>query len=136
MSMLFNDTTGDPASPENSQQRPRETGSSEKSIREWMRDTFVIQASGASNTVGVTTKAATNFTHTLIGVGDSVLNQSGFLITLVSIQGDIYTFQITSICNTRALSHVVFDFGENADISSPTTLRRCRLVEVHPCDSR
>ena len=91
-------------------------------------DTFVIRAIGGSVKVTTVTKAgggeATSILH---GIGDSVIDDNGFTITLVDIVdigGDEkeYTITVTSDDvpgghgGTKALSHVEFDFGKYCSV--------------------
>jgi len=86
----------------------------------YMKDTFVIEVSGGTNSVLVGMKASTTRSETLVGEGDTVLlGTLGFQVTLKSIIGNTYTFEVDSPCNPHALSHIFFDFGQGI-IASPT----------------
>ncbi|MCB1052335.1 MAG: DUF11 domain-containing protein [Acidobacteria bacterium] len=91
--------------------------------RTYMKDTFVIQVNNGSDSVGVTTKAATSKqTRTLTGAGATqFIGQQGFRITLESIQGSTYTLSVEAVCNYHALSHIEFNFGTGASVVSPTS---------------
>ena len=90
-------------------------------------DTFVIIVSDGITAVLVTTVAGVNKDSIILqGVGDTIVDDNGFTITLVSIT-DLgggqkeYTFEVTSDDieggqGSPALSHIEFDFGKKCTI--------------------
>jgi len=90
--------------------------------RVWMRDTFEIEVETLGATVGVAIKAGpSKFSQTLVGEGDEVFLQNGFRVVLKSIVGRDFTFIVEAVCNSKALSHIVFDFGDGAGVITPTS---------------
>ncbi|MFO7870660.1 MAG: hypothetical protein R6V03_04420 [Kiritimatiellia bacterium] len=84
-------------------------------------DTFTIQADNAGLTVSVTTKAGTEEAAVILnGNGAAATDSLGFEVRLASVVGSEYTLTVRSASSARALSHVEFDFGADAAITSPT----------------
>lgn len=85
------------------------TGLGENGVK--MTDTFVIRVANAGDSVTVVTKAAKDLATSVSGVGDSHVDDNGFLISLVSIEGEVYTITLRSESASHALSNVTFTFA-------------------------
>ena len=88
-------------------------------------DTFVINVTGGTDLVQVETKAGKGqqgYQYSVLEVGETVLDDNGFNITLVSITDigggvEQYIFTVTSTSQTdHGLSHISFDFGKICEI--------------------
>lgn len=78
-------------------------------------DMFVIRVREGGDSVTVTTKAGRGIATSISGLGDEKLDDNGFRIRLASIVDEspdvrVYTLEVTSESNTRALSHIEFTF--------------------------
>ncbi|MFP4056105.1 MAG: hypothetical protein ACLF0G_04480 [Candidatus Brocadiia bacterium] len=82
-------------------------------------DRFVMSVQGTTDSVTVSTKAATGKATTTLPaeVGATAKDELGFVITVESISDDsVYTLSVSSESNEHALSHVEFDFGEGTEV--------------------
>ncbi len=76
-------------------------------------DTFVIRVTGAGDSVKVETKAGRHVAKWVSGENATNVDDNGFKIELLSINGDLYTIRLSSTAAARyALSHVTFTFTE------------------------
>jgi len=83
-------------------------------------DRFVMTVQGTTSSVSVTTKAGTASSTTELPaqVGATALDSNGFRVTVEDISDDnVYTVSVTSQDNSKALSHVEFDFGDDAQVT-------------------
>lgn len=83
-------------------------------------DAFIMNVTGATTTVNVTTKASTEISHVFSNPGESWYDSNGFKITFVNLNNGVYTFTISGVCNVHALNTVSFDFGSGATVTNPT----------------
>lgn len=83
-------------------------------------DLFVIAVAGHTGAIHVTTKAGLLVATTALdAMGSSVVDGSGFRVTWERTEGSLVYLTVAAVNNRYALSHVVFDFADDAEIESP-----------------
>ncbi len=102
-------------------------------------DIFIIEITGGTDSVDVTTEVdGGTVTNTLNGEGDFVLDALGFQVALESRIGDSYALTVSSVSNSNPLDSVKFEFGVDAEVTSPLppTYTTTRFVYYCPggCD--
>ncbi|MBU1935485.1 hypothetical protein KKF04_05505, partial [Patescibacteria group bacterium] len=82
----------------------------------------IITANDGSAEVTVTIQDDDSNTETFIlnGIGDSFTTSFGFGATLDDYEGNNYMFKVSNISNDEEMDYVEFNFGIQAEITSPT----------------
>jgi len=82
-------------------------------------DVFLIRVVGAGSHVHVKTKAGTGTAKLTLDfdddVGQAIEDSLGFSTELVSVEGDAFTFAVSSVSNEHALSNIEFLFDGTVD---------------------
>jgi len=89
-------------------------------------DTFEMTVTDANGGVTVSTWVdGVRINTTMTGeVGETVIDENGFEITIVSINGNVYTVSVSSVSNSNALQKVKFHYGSGARVTGGTTVIR------------
>jgi hypothetical protein len=95
-------------------------------------DYFAVNVNNAGASITVETKAGGSVVYTTMPavVGNEVLDANGFLIRLMSIDGNTYLFSVTVVSASHDLSHITFDFGAGSTVPSIDSMPIMHLVHV------
>ena len=84
-------------------------------------DIFIISVDNASYSTSVTTETSSGFeTSIMTSENNYIVDENGYAIELDGIAGTSYSFLVSSAYSDEELISVEFDFGTNADITSPS----------------
>ncbi|MFB6188124.1 MAG: hypothetical protein ABEI86_14840, partial [Halobacteriaceae archaeon] len=98
-------------------------------------DVFEVKLDNSQTPIKITTKAGSNSDTIELGPGECGVDSLGFRSKVITHSSGSYMITITSLRNVHALSHVKFDFGDQATFDSPpeTTETINRSNEPNNC---